>query len=292
MSTAGLWLHAVMRDPDPARLTGLTGVGGGALRTIAAADLTAIVCPVDLAEFGTEPLRRNLEDIGWVEAVARTHHHVAVELSRLGPVVPARLATIYLTDESVVGLLTRGRTGIDAALKRVSGRIEWGVKAYMVSAPRSLSERRPASVQQPRPTPSPGGAQAEPGFGGAEHPQRHSAANGPGAGADYLRRKRAALSARSEAASAAANCAEELHTALAAVAEAARRHPPQSRGLNPRAASMVLNGSYLVDAGQGDRFAETVAGLAGGYDAIEVELTGPWLPYSFAIVPAEETPDG
>jgi hypothetical protein len=256
----------------------LTGVGGGAVRAIAAAGLTAIVCPVDLAEFGAEPLRRNLEDIGWVEAVARTHHHVAVELSRLGPVVPARLATIYLSDQSVVGLLTRGRTGIDAALTRISGRIEWGVKAYVSSAP--------------RPAPSPGGAQAEPGFGGAEHPQRRSAGNGPGAGADYLRRKRAALSARSEAASAAAECAEELHTALAAVAEAARRHPPQSRGLNPRAASMVLNGSYLVDTGQGDRFAETVAGLAGGYGAIEVELTGPWLPYSFAIVPAEEAPDG
>ena len=269
----GLWLHAVMRDPDPALLTGLTGVGGSAVRAIAAAGLTAVVCPVELAEFGAEPLRRNLEDIGWVEAVARTHHHVAVELSRLGPVVPARLATIYLTDESVVGLLTRGRTGIDAALTRISGRIEWGVKAYMVSAPRSLSERRPASVQQPRPTPAVAG-------------------DGPGAGADYLRRKRAALSARSEAASVAADCAEELHTALAAVAEAARRHPPQSRGLNPRAASMVLNGSYLVDAGQGDRFAETVAGLAGGYGAIEVELTGPWLPYSFAIVPAEEAPDG
>jgi hypothetical protein len=260
MTTAGgLWLHAVMRDPDPARLTGLTGVGGGALRAIAAAGLTAVVCPVDLAEFGAEPLRGNLEDIGWVEAVARTHHHVAVELSQLGPVVPARLATIYLSDESVVGLLTRGRTGIDAALTRVSGRIEWGVKAYTSSAP--------------RPTPAVAGS-------------------GPGTGADYLRRKRAALSARSEAATAAAACAEELHRALAEVAEASRRHPPQSRGLNPRAASMVLNGSYLVDAARGDRFAETVAELASGYGAIEVELTGPWLPYSFAIVPVEETPDG
>lgn len=260
MSTAaGLWLHAVMRDPDLARLTGLTGVGGRPVRTIAAAGLTAIVCPVDLAEFGEEPLRRNLEDIGWVEAVARTHHHVALELSRWGPVVPARLATIYLSDESVVGLLTRGRTGIDAALRRISGRIEWGVKAYTLPAP--------------RPAPAVAG-------------------NGPGAGADYLRRKRAALSARSDAASAAADSAEKLHTKLAAVAEDARRHPPQSRGLNPRAASMVLNGSYLVDTGQGDRFAETVAELADGYGAIEVELTGPWLPYSFAIVPVEETPDG
>jgi hypothetical protein len=273
MSAAdGLWLHAVMRELDPARLAGLTGVGGRALRTVsphpsshpvpAAGGLTAVVCPVDLALFGEEPLRRSLEDIGWVEAVARTHHHVAMQLSRFGPVIPARLATIYLSDESVAGLLSRSGTELDAALTRITGRIEWGVKAYTAPTP-------------PAPPPAPG-----------------PAGDRPGAGADYLRRKRAALSARSEAASAAADSAEQLHNKLASVAEAARRHPPQSRGLNPRAASMVLNGSYLVDTGRGDRFAETVAELARGYGAIEVELTGPWLPYSFALVPVAEAADG
>ena len=262
MSAAdGLWLHALMRDPDPALLSGLTGVGGREVRAIPVAGLTAIVCPVDLGEFGEEPLRGNLENIGWVEAVARTHHQVAVELSRFGPVIPARLATIYLSDQSVVGLLTRCRTDLAAALERIGGRIEWGVKAYTASAPR-----------QPRPAPAPGGNGA-----------------GTGTGADYLRRKRAALSARSDAAVAAADCAEKLHTKLAAVAQDARRHPPQSRRLNPRAASMVLNGSYLVDRGQGDRFAETVAELADGYGALDVGLTGPWLPYSFATVPLPET---
>jgi hypothetical protein len=261
----GLWLHAVMRDPDPAQLSGLTGVGGRDVRAVPVAGLTAIVCPVDLGEFGEEPLRGNLENIGWVEAVARTHHQVAVELSRFGPVIPARLATIYLSDASVVGLLTRCRTELAAALERIGGRIEWGVKAYTASAPRP-----------PRPAPAPAGNGAGNGAG-------------TGAGADYLRRKRAALSARSDAAVAAADCAERLHTKLAAVAEDARRHPPQSRGLNPRAASMVLNGSYLVESGQGDRFTETVAELADGYGALDVELTGPWLPYSFATVPLPET---
>lgn len=255
----GLWLHAVMRDPGPARPTGLNGVGGRTVRTIAAAGLTAVVCPVDLDEFGEEPLRRNLENLGWLEAVARTHHRVAEELSRSGPVVPARLATIYLSDESVAGLLSRCRTSLGAALDRVAGRIEWGVKAYTASAP-------PAQPQ--------------------------SVDTGPGAGAAYLRRRRAALTARADAADAAAGSAEDLHTKLAAVAEAVRRHPPQSRGLNERAASMVLNGTYLVEAGQRDRFAETVRRLADGYGAIDVELTGPWPPYSFATVPVEEALDG
>ncbi len=261
MTGAGLWLHAVVRDLDPARLVGLTGVGGQAVRPVPAGGLTAVVGPVDLAEFGEEPLRRNLEDLTWLEAVARTHHRVAEELFRHGPVIPARLATIYRDEDSVAELLTRRGGDLAAALDRVAGRLEWGVKIYAAPPPAL-------------PRPSPGTADRQ-----------------PGAGAAYLRRRREALSAGAEAVRAAVESAEELHEVLVADAEAALRHPPQPRSLNSRAGSMVLNGTYLVDARQGGRFADRVTEHAGRYAAIEVELTGPWPPYSFATVPAAEGVD-
>lgn len=46
---------------------------------------------------------------------------------------------------------------------------------------------------------------------------------------------------------------------------------------------LVLNGTYLVDAGAGE-FSAAVAELDRAVPDIRLELTGPWPPYSFAGV--------
>jgi Gas vesicle synthesis protein GvpL/GvpF len=43
----------------------------------------------------------------------------------------------------------------------------------------------------------------------------------------------------------------------------------------------VLNASYLVPHSRGDDFAAAVAELADEYPVLQLELTGPWPPYSF-----------
>ncbi|MFG2041819.1 GvpL/GvpF family gas vesicle protein [Dactylosporangium sp. NPDC048998] len=257
---AGIWLHAVAREFDPAAVAGLTGVGGGPLRVVEAAGLAAVVSPVDLNEFGAEPMRRNLEDLAWLERVARAHHGVVAAAARLGPVVPARLGTVYLDDTRVRAMLSERRADFVTVLERVAGRTEWGVKAYTAT-----------------------GAPAKP------EPSQAPAAGGgrSGAGAAYLRRRRAELSAGERRQQAALDSAEEVHAALGGCAEGARRHPPQDRSLSGEPGLMVLNGAYLVDAGRAERFRDTVAALAGRFPAIRLQLTGPWPPYSFATIDEE-----
>jgi hypothetical protein len=258
---SGVWLHAVTRGLDPHRLAGLTGVGGGPVRAVEAEGLAAVVSSVDLNEFGEEPLRRNLEDLPWLETVARTHHAVVDAVGRQGPVVPTRLATVYRDDARIAAMLAERRADFSAVLDRVSGRLEWGVKMYAVSG-------RP-----PAPEPA--------------EPSKAPAAGGTGPGTAYLRRRRAQLSADERAQQAALDSAEEVHAALARCAEAARRHPPQDRRLSGQAVPMVLNGAYLVDTASSQRFGATVTDLAGRYPAIRLELTGPWPPYSFATIEDE-----
>ncbi|MFB9238813.1 GvpL/GvpF family gas vesicle protein [Plantactinospora siamensis] len=259
MSSAeqGVWVHAVTRDIEPARLAGMTGVGGGPVRPVRAGGLAAVVSTVDLAEYGAEPLRRNLEDMSWLESVARAHHGVIDAVARLGPVVPARLATVYLDDERVAGTLVEHRRAVADALDRVSGRVEWGVKAYAA----------PAAAN---PAGSPGA--------GARGAARAGAG---GAGRAYLLRRRAQLTATEDAERTAAEDADRLHGTLRRVAAEVRRHPPQDGRLSGRSEWMVLNGAYLVDAEHADEFAESVRGLAPDHPGIRVELTGPWPPYSF-----------
>ncbi|MEV4757135.1 GvpL/GvpF family gas vesicle protein [Micromonospora sp. NPDC049559] len=249
-----LWLHAVTPGPDAGRLAGITGVGGGPVRPVAADGLVAVVAPVAPTEYGEVALRRNLEDLTWLERVAREHHRVADVLARLGPVVPARLATVYRDEGGLREALAQRRDDFRAAFDRVAGRVEWGVKAYAV-----------------------------PGAGAAASAPAASGGAG-GAGTAYLLRRRAQLAATEAAGRAAARAAQATHEALARHARAARRHAPQDRGLSGVPEQMLLNGAYLVDADGGTDFANLVEALAGRYPAIRLELTGPWPPYSFADI--------
>lgn len=248
----GVWVHAVTRGVDRNQLDGLTGVGGGPVRLIGPASLAAVVSTVDLTEFGEEPLRHNLEDLDWLESVARSHHQVANAVAQLGPVVPTRLATVHLDDAGVAAELTERGVDLTAALDRVDGRVEWGIKAYA------------------RPVPT---GSAEPDGADADSPGRA-----------YLRRRRNQLTAADRSQRAAKEGAAQLHSAAGQLAEAARRHPPQDRQLSGTSDSMVLNGAYLVATDRVEEFTAAVRRLAEERPALRVELTGPWPPYSFAAI--------
>jgi hypothetical protein len=133
----GVWAYAITGDehlcgPDgePVDLSWLTGVGEARVRTIASDGLTVLVSDVSLAEFGEAALRQHLEDLDWLDEVAREHHYVIDAASRLFPLLPVRLATVYRGDAAVCAALTARSGQLCDALRRVGGRVEWGVKAY------------------------------------------------------------------------------------------------------------------------------------------------------------------
>jgi hypothetical protein len=102
----GVWLYAVAEGVDTAILAGLAGVGGSAVRAIAAGGLTAVASDVDLAQYGETALERNLEDLDWLAATARAHHRVIDAVARHRAVVPMRLAAVYSGDAAVATMLT------------------------------------------------------------------------------------------------------------------------------------------------------------------------------------------
>jgi len=250
----GVWLYGISRGLPPERLTGLTGLREQPVYTIEEAGLVAVASSVPLAEFGAEPLRHNLEDLDWLAGTARAHDSVVNAVAGAAPaVVPLRLATVYLDNERVRRLLVERRADFEAALDRLTGLSEWGVKGY--GDPDALTA----------PTPDDDGGSGRAGTGTA-----------------YLLRRRAQLSARQDAERNAAAHAEQIHTALLRLAEAATRHPPQDPQLTGQRAWMVLNGAYLVDDARTEEFAAAVTALDGELPGMWLELTGPWPPYSFA----------
>ena len=61
MNQRGRYLFAVATGLDSEALTGQEGIDGQPLQIVDDDGLQAVVCDVDLAEFGEEPVRQNLE---------------------------------------------------------------------------------------------------------------------------------------------------------------------------------------------------------------------------------------
>ncbi|MEU4893893.1 GvpL/GvpF family gas vesicle protein [Streptomyces sp. NPDC044780] len=249
------WLYAVTAAPvGGAPPHGLTGVADEPVRLVERAGLAAVVGSVPLADFDEDALRDHLEDLEWLERTARAHHRVINGAARLGQVIPLRFATLYHDDDRVRAMLQERREDFTATLRRVTGRTEWGVKAYV----------DPASF-----LPDPD--------------EDESGGDSPGTA--YLMRRRAQRQDQETAHLRATERAEEIHASLAALAVATAAHPPQDAALAAYEGWMVLNNSYLVPDDRTEEFTDAVTALKERHPTVTLELSGPWPPYSFTAPP-------
>jgi hypothetical protein len=252
MADSVVYLYAVTDAApaeEPADEPALAGVDGVPVRRVVSGDLAAVVSSVDPTRFSEEALRRSLEDLQWLERTARAHDAVVAGVARSGPVAPVRLATVYLDDENVHALLDERAAEFTAALDRIRGRTEWGVKGFAV---RSEGDTSPQVTEDSKP------------------------------GTAYLMRRRAERDRAARGLQDAAEAAEAVHREMSALAVASRRYQPQDPRLSGRREEMVLNVAYLVNEAGAEALRRLV-GQQGGQN-LRLELTGPWAPYSFATL--------
>jgi len=179
---------------------------------------------------------------------------VVTAAAACGPTVPLALATLYRGDERAQQALGADRDRFAAALARIEGHAEWGVK---VSLPATVSEA-PQSAPPARPR------------------------DGGGAGRAYLERKRGLHQAREQHHDRALRTAEDIDAALSRLATATRRLRPHTQEMTgERHRLQVLNAAYLVTTVREKELLDAVELLRRRTGA-EVEVSGPWAPYSFA----------
>ncbi|TWG90178.1 gas vesicle protein GvpL/GvpF [Nocardioides sp. J9] len=245
------YLYAVCRGLDASVLTGVAAMCGGRLELVEHRDLLAVVSTVPMAEFGEEPLRRHLEDIGWLEDTVRIHDDVVRTVASRVPTAPMRLATICFDDDAVRARLREWYVDLLHVLDRIEGCAEWSVKVVSLPAEEAVEEREPVLT-----------------------------------GADYLRRKKAQAEQRSTREESAAEVARDVHEALVLLSRASRMLPAQDPRLSGHRGTMVLNAAYLVPEEEQAAFAALVERLGAGDARVVVDGRGPWPPYSFAMLEA------
>ncbi|MEU6971852.1 GvpL/GvpF family gas vesicle protein [Kitasatospora aureofaciens] len=265
MSDASLtYAYAVARDRTPALAAEagtLTGVAGAPVRLLTpdrTAAPVAVVSHVPAEDFHEAALHRHLEDLGWLEALARAHHGVIEALAAHTTVLPLRLATVYLDDDRVRAMLDDNQKLFFDGLERLRGHVELGVKLYVEAEPRPPA----ATDAPPDPALSPGRA--------------------------YLRRRRTEQDARHDVHRAAEEAAQRIAVIARAHAVQWARHRVQEGELATGPGQNVVNDAYLVPADHVSAFREETMRATDGLPGLRVDVTGPWAPYSFATLTPPE----
>jgi Gas vesicle synthesis protein GvpL/GvpF len=256
-----LWAYCVVPAGTPAP-AGVTAVDGEhPVERVEASDLAALVSRVPLAEFGEEPLRRNLNDFPWLERVARRHETVLEAALTGTTVVPLRMCTIFADEQGVRAMLEEQQPALASALDALRGREEWAVKVLVDRAALEAAARELDPALAP------------------EVPA------GEGSGAAYFGRRRAEQQLRDAADRLTADIAEDVHSRLRDWAAGAVVNRPQNPRISGHEGDMVLNGAYLVDRDRAAELHALVAELQGRHGALgaRVELTGPLPPFNFGV---------
>lgn len=232
------------------------------LEALEQGELSAVVSPVSLADYGEGALQSRLADATWTAVRAMRHERVVEHFARRASVVPLRFGTIYMKRDNVAAMLDEKRDELLAIIERLRGREEWGLNVY---SDRAKLKEEIVSLSPRLREMSERAAQASPGQ-------------------SYLMRKKIdtmrEAEARAETKRVAAAIESEL---LSAAADASAR----LRVLKDEAAEQGEVTAKLAFLVERERFAEFRAAaerLAQEYEGagFKLELTGPWPVYNFA----------
>ncbi|MEW2086789.1 GvpL/GvpF family gas vesicle protein [Streptomyces sp. NPDC005283] len=264
MSDLVTYAYAVARNTAGLEETSaaLVGVAEAPVHLVADAhddELVLVVSPVPAPDFQEDALKRHLEDLDWLEAIARAHHGVIEALATRTTVLPLRLATVYLDDNRARDVLEGGRAAFVERLARLAEHVEWGVKIYVDP---SMAPAAPDNAPAAGVTP----------------------------GRAYLRNRREQQSVRDSVYSAAQQAAERVEAAGHRHAAGRARHRIQQGALAGASGENVLNDAYLIPRDHSEEFRADAAHAADGLPGVRVDVTGPWAPYSFAM-PDVGSPD-
>src|SRR4051794_15773899 len=132
-NSAGWYLYGVAAAEDaPTRVTSPLADGAEEqVELVAEGPLVGVVSRVSLKEFDESALTERLSDVSWLEQKIRAHEQVLERLLEDASIVPCRFCTVYRSEAELRRFLSERREALEAALDRVRGKVEVGVKAFI-----------------------------------------------------------------------------------------------------------------------------------------------------------------
>ena len=232
-----------MPGANDVRLLELPRAGASAFRD------WLVVSTISESDYGEEALDQGLQNLDWVAPRALAHETVVEHFLSLPAVLPMQLFTIFNGDQRAIEHVVRDRRRIAPILKRIAGKVEWGVRlSWNPQAP-------PAAAARAR--------------------------SQPKSGADYLTRKREQRDLAESQLKQARRHANRIYKALSGAATAARRRTATEQAAP--GSRLLLDAAFLVPARRAAAFRAAVNRQARTIEdaGLSVSLTGPWPAYNF-----------
>ena len=218
-------------------------------------DLAAVTSHVPLEGFRASDEEPDLAAGGWLQQAVRTHERVVERLCARTTVLPFRFGALYPSREHIRAVLRTRADQLRSELDRLDGTAEWGVRAQPI-------EQEPAE-------------------------QGTAAAGDVADGTEWMLRRRQVAAAREQTRRARTRFAAELDTYLT---RHARETLVRSSAQHGEPSAVLFDAVYLVPQTATADFHTDLDQVSSrcAAEGLEVEVTGPWPPYHFVRLPADE----
>src|SRR5207302_2192084 len=254
-----VYVYSIARagHPLPERSEAIDG--SDVIVIITAGDLAAFVTPVDDVDFSQGVIDARAKDVEWLGAIGYRHQNVMNALMHGGTIIPLRAFTLFASDESLRRHLENESVRFTKLLDRLDGKQEWTLRIEF--DPQLWSEALVRRVDTLR----------------ALSEEIASASSGKA----FLLRKKLDDEKKRASREAEQQVMAEIEKAVMeklACDTVAETRQQRSGGF-PQI-------NVLLDRDEEARLEELRDELAGRYAAegVTLALTGPWPPYTFAVI--------
>ncbi len=90
-------------------------------------------------------ISERMQNLEWLAAVGLRHQRVVSEIASQMPTLPARFATVFLTEVSLAKHIVERDSALRASFARVADADEWGVKIFALASPKPRVSPPPSS---------------------------------------------------------------------------------------------------------------------------------------------------
>lgn len=237
-----LYLYGISPGGDVPKLPVTGGVDGySRVEALPCGDFLCWISRVDEVEFGAE-LQSNMENLDWLATAGVQHQKVVGEIAARVTILPARFGTVFASDQSLCEDVKGRAAELKEAFARLEGCDEWGVKVFLI----------------------------------APEPAAMPAATSAASGAEYLRKKAAALQQPR-----ASGVTEDVR-AFAEELDAIASDSAPSGKVSGAQRDLEWQATFLLPRKKRKQWDAVLKRYAEQWGTRRrIECTGPWPPYSF-----------
>ena len=233
---------------------------GQPLIKVTVGDLAAIVSMVSLEDYAGPGAEERLNNVEWITPRALRHGQVIQEITELAPTLPTSFGVLFSSRQKVISLLESNYKAIAGFLEMIRDKEEWAIKAYLDRNKlknllfQQRVEKAGATLSELSP------------------------------GVKYFKEKQILAEVEKEIASWLDGKIDRIAGGLTAVSAQLLARKNVKLAFDENENELVANWAILTEIADFEKMSEQISemNMDPDLDGLELKLSGPWPPYSFA----------